>query len=38
MDRQITSKGGLASNLWLQMAVLAVAAVVLIAFAAKYLW
>ncbi len=38
MNRQIGSRGGLANNFWLQMTVLAVAVIVVIAFAAKYIW
>ena len=30
--------GGLASNLWVQMVILVIAAVVVVALAAKYLW
>jgi hypothetical protein len=35
MDRQ---QGSLTSNMWVQFALLAVAVVVLIALAAKYIW
>ncbi len=38
MNGQIGSKGGLANNFWLQMAVLAVAVIVVVALAAKYIW
>lgn len=30
--------GGLANNLWVQMVILVIAAVVVVALAAKYLW
>ena len=39
MTMQVNRKpGGLANNLWVQMAVLAIVAVVAVALAAKYLW
>ena len=38
MATQIQNKGGLANNLWLQMAVLLVGVIVVIALAAKYIW
>ena len=38
MDMHVTTKGALAKNLWLQMALLGVLAVVLIALAAKFIW
>ena len=33
-----TGRGGLLSNLWTQMALVAIVAIVLIAFAVKYIW
>ena len=38
MDTQITSRGGLISNVWVQVGALAILAVVVIALAAKYVW
>ncbi len=38
MNGQTGSKGGLANNFWLQIGILAIAVIVLIAFAAKYIW
>jgi hypothetical protein len=38
MDVQTSSKGGFASNFWVQMAALVIVAVILIALAAKYIW
>jgi hypothetical protein len=38
MDMNVTTKTALAKNLWLQMALLGVVAVVLIAVAAKFIW
>jgi hypothetical protein len=38
MDMNVTTKAALAKNLWLQMALLGVVAVVLIALAAKFIW
>jgi hypothetical protein len=38
MNMQNRPQGGLASNMWLQFALLAIAVVVLIALAAKYIW
>ncbi len=37
MDVQ-TNKGGLVNNLWVQIGVFAIVAIILIALAAKYLW
>jgi len=38
MDRQIGNTGGLANNLWVQLAVLVIVIGGLIALAAKYIW
>jgi len=38
MNMQTRPQGGLVSNIWLQFALLAIAVVVLIALAAKYIW
>jgi hypothetical protein len=38
MNLQTTSKGGLASNFWVQMAALVIVTIVVIALAAKYIW
>jgi hypothetical protein len=38
MNMQNTPQGGLASNMWLQFGLLAIAVVVLIALAAKFIW
>jgi hypothetical protein len=38
MDTQITRKSGFANNLWVQMTALVIVTVVVIAFAAKYVW
>jgi heme exporter protein D len=38
MNTQLRPQGGFASNVWLQFALLAIAVVVLIALAAKYIW
>jgi hypothetical protein len=38
MNTQIFNKGGFAANLWLQMAALVIVTLVVIAFAAKYVW
>ena len=38
MDTQVRNTGGFANNLWVQMAVLAIAVGFLIALAAKFIW
>ena len=38
MNMQNRPQGGLASNMWLQFTLLAIAVVVLIGLAAKYIW
>jgi hypothetical protein len=38
MQSSQTTGGGLLSNLWVQLALLIIGTVVLIGFAAKYLW
>ncbi len=38
MNQQISSKGGLASNLWVQLGALLIVVLVLIAVADKYIW
>ena len=38
MDIQTRPQGGVASSIWLQFALLAIAVVVLIALAAEYIW
>jgi hypothetical protein len=38
MNTQIFNKGGFANNLWVQMAALVIATLVVIAVAAKYVW
>ena len=38
MTTQISNRGGLANNFWMQMAILAIAVIVVIALAAKYIW
>ena len=38
MNTQTDSKSGLANNLWVQIAALVIVGVVLIVFAAKYIW
>jgi hypothetical protein len=38
MNTQSANKGGLANNLWVQMAALVIVTVVVIALAAKFIW
>jgi heme exporter protein D len=38
MNMQTRPQGGFASNVWLQLALLAIAVVVLIGLASKYIW
>jgi len=38
MNMQTRPQGGIASNMWLQFTLLAIAVVVLIAVAAQYIW
>ena len=38
MDTQITNKGGLTNNFWVQIGALVILTVVVIGLAAKYIW
>jgi len=38
METQTSNKGGLVNNIWVQIGALCIAAIILIALAAKYLW